>query len=142
VDGLADTVVVADRSGTISYWNTSAEPLRLERGRSRGRPARPDHPEEPVAVAGRASLDDAPEALAMSGPEPLPRVLVKGVVLNGRIVCPGHQWPFDLAAGWEAVKQPCQSTYDVRIDGTAVLVDVESRRPVIGDGQEATTPGR
>lgn len=27
VDGLADTVVVADRSGTISYWNTSAERL-------------------------------------------------------------------------------------------------------------------
>jgi nitrite reductase/ring-hydroxylating ferredoxin subunit len=43
------------------------------------------------------------------------RPLAKGVVLNGRIVCPGHQWAFDLATGWEAVKgecppMPCGST--------------------------------
>jgi nitrite reductase (NADH) small subunit len=68
------------------------------------------------------------------------RQLSKGMVLNGRIVCPGHQWSFDLATGWEAVKQECQPTYEVRVEGTAVLVDVDSRRVLIGD-TEATTPG-
>jgi nitrite reductase (NADH) small subunit len=54
------------------------------------------------------------------------RPLAKGVVLNGRIVCPGHQWAFDLATGWEAVKAECQPTYAVRIDDGRVLVDTAS----------------
>ena len=29
------------------------------------------------------------------------RELVKGVILNGRIVCPGHQWAYDLRTGHE-----------------------------------------
>ena len=52
------------------------------------------------------------------------RELAKGVVLNGKIVCPGHQWAFELETGWEAIKQECQPTYPVReVDGT-VEVDV------------------
>lgn len=54
------------------------------------------------------------------------RELSKGVVLNGKLVCPGHQWAFALESGYEAVKEECQPTYDVRVsDGT---VEVGSRR--------------
>lgn len=55
------------------------------------------------------------------------RSLSKGVVLNGRIVCPGHQWAFDLATGWEAVKGECQPTYTVKVEDGRVLVDMVSR---------------
>lgn len=56
------------------------------------------------------------------------RELLKGVVLNGKLVCPGHQWAFELASGWEAVKETCQPTYAVVVDGDTVAVDVASRR--------------
>ena len=56
------------------------------------------------------------------------REISKGVVLNGRIVCPGHQWAFDLRTGWESVKQECQPTYRVRIEDDVVQVDAASRR--------------
>jgi nitrite reductase (NADH) small subunit len=55
------------------------------------------------------------------------RELVKGVVLNGRIVCPGHQWAFDLETGWEAIKEECQPSYEVRVIDGVVQVDVHSR---------------
>jgi nitrite reductase (NADH) small subunit len=55
------------------------------------------------------------------------RPLSRGVVLNGRIVCPGHQWAFDLATGWEAVKGECQPTYAVKVEDGRVLVDTSSR---------------
>ncbi|CAN5643811.1 Rieske (2Fe-2S) protein [soil metagenome] len=56
------------------------------------------------------------------------RELVKGVVLRDRLVCPGHQWAFDLRTGWEAVKQECQPTYAVRVDDAErVQVDLASR---------------
>ena len=55
------------------------------------------------------------------------REISKGVVLNGRIVCPGHQWAFDLRTGWESVKQECQPTYRVRIEDDVVQVDAGSR---------------
>lgn len=55
------------------------------------------------------------------------RPLARGVVLNGRIVCPGHQWAFDLATGWEAVKGECQPTFAVKVEDGRVLVDTASR---------------
>lgn len=55
------------------------------------------------------------------------RELAKGVVLNGRLVCPGHQWAFDLTTGWEATKGECQPTYTVKIEGDRVLLDLGSR---------------
>jgi nitrite reductase (NADH) small subunit len=55
------------------------------------------------------------------------RELAKGVVLNGRLVCPGHQWAFELGSGWEATKGECQPTYAVRIDADRVLLDLSSR---------------
>ena len=59
------------------------------------------------------------------------REISKGVVLNGRIVCPGHQWAFDLRTGWESIKQECQPTYRVRIEDDVVQVDAASRRVLV-----------
>jgi nitrite reductase (NADH) small subunit len=62
------------------------------------------------------------------------RELGKGVVLRDRLVCPGHQWSFDLRTGWESVKEQCQPTYAVRItDDDRVEVDLASRTVVIPD---------
>jgi nitrite reductase (NADH) small subunit len=52
------------------------------------------------------------------------RELAKGVVLNGKLVCPGHQWAFALDSGWEAIKEECQPTYPVRVVDGTVEVDV------------------
>jgi nitrite reductase (NADH) small subunit len=59
------------------------------------------------------------------------RELVKGVVLNGRIVCPGHQWSFELGTGWEAKMERCQPIYDVKVEDGVVFVDTESRRTTV-----------
>ena len=56
------------------------------------------------------------------------RELVRGVVLGDRLVCPGHQWSFQLGTGWEAKMEQCQPTYDVRVVDGRVEVDVDSRR--------------
>ncbi|HWC68245.1 MAG TPA: Rieske 2Fe-2S domain-containing protein [Acidimicrobiales bacterium] len=56
------------------------------------------------------------------------RELVKGVVLKDRIVCPGHQWSFELGTGWEAKMGRCQPIYDVKVEDGMVLVDAASRR--------------
>jgi nitrite reductase (NADH) small subunit len=53
------------------------------------------------------------------------RELVKGVVLGDRIVCPGHQWAFNLATGFEAKMERYQPTYPVRVtDEGRVEVDL------------------
>jgi nitrite reductase (NADH) small subunit len=53
------------------------------------------------------------------------RELVRGVVLGDRIVCPGHQWAFQLASGFEAKMERYQPTYPVRVtDEGRVEVDV------------------
>jgi nitrite reductase (NADH) small subunit len=56
------------------------------------------------------------------------RELVKGVVLKDRIVCPGHQWSFELGTGWEAKMGRCQPIYDVKVEDGMVSVDAASRR--------------
>jgi nitrite reductase (NADH) small subunit len=52
------------------------------------------------------------------------RELAKGVVLNGKLVCPGHQWAFALDSGYEAVKEECQPMFPVRVVDGVVEVDV------------------
>ncbi|MGD9995417.1 MAG: Rieske 2Fe-2S domain-containing protein [Ilumatobacteraceae bacterium] len=52
------------------------------------------------------------------------RELSKGVILNGKLVCPGHQWAFALETGWEAVKEQCQPTFPVQVNGDVVEVQV------------------
>jgi nitrite reductase (NADH) small subunit len=53
------------------------------------------------------------------------RELAKGVVLNGKLVCPGHQWAFALDSGYEAVKEECQPMFPVRVVDGIVEVDVK-----------------
>lgn len=55
------------------------------------------------------------------------RELAKGVILNGKLVCPGHQWAFALDTGWEAVKHECQPSYVVEVIDGKVMVDQSSR---------------
>ena len=52
------------------------------------------------------------------------RELAKGVVLNGKLVCPGHQWAFALDSGYEAIKEECQPMFPVRVVDGIVEVDV------------------
>ena len=70
------------------------------------------------------------------------RELAKGVVLGDRIVCPGHQWAFQLATGFEAKMERYQPTYPVRITGEGrVEVDVASptaTRDRVDAGSDAT----
>ena len=55
------------------------------------------------------------------------RELHKGVVLNGRLICPGHQWAFALGTGWEAIKETCQPVYDVQVTDDRISVSREPR---------------
>jgi nitrite reductase/ring-hydroxylating ferredoxin subunit/ketosteroid isomerase-like protein len=69
------------------------------------------------------------------------RELSKGVILNGKLVCPGHQWAFALETGWEAVKEMCQPTFPVRVNGDVVEVQIETQvetgaLDVAGDGAD------
>jgi nitrite reductase (NADH) small subunit len=56
------------------------------------------------------------------------RSLSKGTLLHGRVVCPGHQWQFDLATGYEEDQDRCQPTYPVRVDGDTVYVSLTPRK--------------
>lgn len=61
------------------------------------------------------------------------RSLSKGVLLNGRIVCPGHQWEFDPGTGYEATQDRYQPTYDVRVDdGGTIFVACRPRHDSAG----------
>lgn len=55
------------------------------------------------------------------------RELVKGVILKDRIVCPGHQWAFNLESGYEENMCQYQPTFEVRVDGGLVYVDPNAR---------------
>jgi nitrite reductase (NADH) small subunit len=64
------------------------------------------------------------------------RELVKGVILKDRIICPGHQWAFNLETGYEEKMCRYQPTFDVRIEDGVVYV-ARGPRPV---PQEADPP--
>jgi nitrite reductase/ring-hydroxylating ferredoxin subunit len=55
------------------------------------------------------------------------RSLTKGTVMRGRVICPGHQWAFDIATGWVDDQEECQPTYEVRVDGETVYVNPTQR---------------
>lgn len=63
------------------------------------------------------------------------RELVRGVILNGRIVCPGHQWAYELGTGYCRERDRCQPTFPVRVDGDVVLVETD---PVPADVSSET----
>ncbi|CAN5474872.1 Rieske (2Fe-2S) protein [soil metagenome] len=50
------------------------------------------------------------------------RSLSKGTLLHGKVVCPGHQWQFDLETGYEEDQDRCQPTYPVRVEADTVYV--------------------
>ena len=65
------------------------------------------------------------------------RSLSKGAILRDRVVCPGHQWQFDLETGWVEEQERCQPSYDVKVqDGTVYVVPVPRIR-VTDSGQAA-----
>ena len=55
------------------------------------------------------------------------RSLFKGTLLHGKVICPGLQWQFDLATGYEADQDRCQPTYPVRVDEADGTVYVDPR---------------
>lgn len=55
------------------------------------------------------------------------RNLSRGTILHGRVICPGHQWAFDLQTGWVDAQERCQPTYDVKVEGEMVYIDPERR---------------
>ncbi|MGN7781992.1 Rieske (2Fe-2S) protein [Mycolicibacterium sp. 22603] len=56
------------------------------------------------------------------------RSLFKGTLLHGKVICPGHQWQFDLETGYEADQDLCQPTFPVRIDDDTVYIDMAPAR--------------
>lgn len=50
------------------------------------------------------------------------RQLSKGTVLRGHVICPGHQWQFDLETGWVSSQERCQPTYAVKIEDNRVYI--------------------
>jgi nitrite reductase (NADH) small subunit len=55
------------------------------------------------------------------------RSLSKGVLLNGCIVCPGHQWEFEPATGYVRAEDRYQPSYDVRVEDGEVYVATQPR---------------
>lgn len=55
------------------------------------------------------------------------RQLSRGTVLRDRVVCPGHQWQFDLETGWVEAQGRCQPTHAVKVEGDTIYVDPERR---------------
>lgn len=55
------------------------------------------------------------------------RELAKGTILGDRIVCPGHQWAFNMETGFEAKKCRYQPVFEARVDEGRILVWSEAR---------------
>lgn len=68
------------------------------------------------------------------------RSLAKGTLLHGKVICPGHQWQFDLETGYEESQDRCQPTYPVRVEDGTVYVNPTARMSAVAtgsDGKEA-----
>lgn len=55
------------------------------------------------------------------------RSLSKGTVLHCDVICPGHQWKFDLETGYNEEHGRYQPTYDIRIHEGTVYVSPTPR---------------
>jgi nitrite reductase (NADH) small subunit len=88
-----------------------------------------DEPDQVVVVCHEGNVYAMQNVCIHKG-----RELGKGVVLRNRLVCPGHQWAFELGNGWESVKERCQPTYTVRVtDAGRVEVDLASRTVAVAE---------
>ncbi|MDV3127559.1 Rieske (2Fe-2S) protein [Mycobacterium sp. 21AC1] len=64
------------------------------------------------------------------------RSLVKGTLLHGKVICPGHQWQFDLETGYEESQDRCQPTYPVRVEADTIYVNTAARMSPVAAGKE------
>ncbi|MDH6197854.1 nitrite reductase (NADH) small subunit [Mycobacterium frederiksbergense] len=65
------------------------------------------------------------------------RSLAKGTLLHGKVICPGHQWQFDLETGYEESQDLCQPTYPVRVEGETIYVNLTAPLGAVTAGREA-----
>lgn len=57
------------------------------------------------------------------------RELARGNIFGGRVICPGHQWGFDLDTGLCRERERSQPVFRTRIDDDVVWVDVSAPVP-------------
>lgn len=55
------------------------------------------------------------------------RSLARGLTFKGSVICPGHQWAFDLKSGWVDEWALCQPTFAVKVDGDRIFIDPAPR---------------
>ena len=68
------------------------------------------------------------------------RSLAKGTLLNGQVICPGHQWKFDPRTGQPEDQDGCLATYAVQVtEEGAVLVAPEPVTPRRATSNESAT---
>jgi nitrite reductase/ring-hydroxylating ferredoxin subunit len=68
------------------------------------------------------------------------RSLSKGTLLNGQVICPGHQWKFDPRTGQPEDQDGCQATYPVQVtEEGAILVAPEPLTPRQSTSNESST---
>lgn len=59
------------------------------------------------------------------------RELVRGMIFQDRLICPGHQWAFDVETGHCAERERTQPVYQSRVIDDRVQVDITA--PVNAD---------
>jgi nitrite reductase/ring-hydroxylating ferredoxin subunit len=74
------------------------------------------------------------------------RKISDGFQFKGRIVCPGHQWSFDVHTGYCKERDKFQPRYDVKVVGGRVVVATDSLDAPSGMGPfglvaDASEPG-
>lgn len=69
------------------------------------------------------------------------RPLSKGTVLDGKVICPGHQWKFDPRTGQAEDQDLCQVVFAVQVtDEGQVLIDLAPRAAVPAGTLPAALP--
>lgn len=53
--------------------------------------------------------------------------LSQGVIFKGKVICPGHQWAFDIRTGWVDEWARCQPVFPVKLEEQAVYVKAEPK---------------
>ncbi len=56
--------------------------------------------------------------------------LSKGLVFQGKMICPGHQWAFCVKSGWEDQWAMCQPVYDTRVTDEGMVEVFSTPRTV------------
>ena len=68
------------------------------------------------------------------------RSIAKGTLLNGQVICPGHQWKFDPRTGRPEDQDGCLATYAVQVtEEGAVLVAPEPMTPRVPTSNPSAT---